>query len=106
MALQHFPDGDALLVITRDLVTSRKDVVSFPKSRFWVWLPTYRESSFATLGSLFQLPTLLGFPLQSFTPSRGSKNPFEFFFRSCAFVQNLIDFESALQRFDPLEKAA
>jgi len=33
-----------------------------------VWLPSRRRSLHHTLGSLFQLPTLLGFPLQSFPP--------------------------------------
>jgi hypothetical protein len=31
----------------------------------------------STLGNLFQLPTLMGFPLQSFSPLSWSKDPFE-----------------------------
>jgi len=35
-----------------------------------VWLPFRRCSSHPTLGSIFQLPTLMGFALQSFSPTR------------------------------------
>lgn len=96
----------SLFFIARDLATSGKIVVSSLRPRFWVWLPIYRETDFSTLGSLFQLPTLLGFPLQSFSPFQGSKNSFEFIFRSCAFLQDRLGLESTLQRFDPPEKAA
>jgi hypothetical protein len=43
----------------------------------------------STLGGLFQPPTLLGFPLQSFSPTRRSKQGFPCSLRSCAFVRNL-----------------
>jgi hypothetical protein len=42
-----------------------------------------------TLGGLFQPPTLMGFPLQSFSPTQRSKRSFLCFLRSCAFVRNL-----------------
>jgi hypothetical protein len=40
-----------------------------------VWLPAQRFRP-TSLGSLFQLPTLLGFALQSFSPLQGSTDPF------------------------------
>lgn len=57
-------------------------------------------------GSLSQLPTLWGFPLQSFSPSQGSKKGFPSLFRSCAFPQNPSGFDPALQRLMPLGKAS
>jgi hypothetical protein len=58
------------------------------------------------LGDLFQSPTLLGFALQSFSPSLGSSRPFERDLHSCAFLRNLTkDLVAALQRFCPPAKA-
>jgi hypothetical protein len=42
----------------------------------------------SVLESLFQLSTLLGFPLQSFSPTRRSKRSFLCFLRSCALLRN------------------
>jgi len=58
------------------------------------------------LGSIFQLPTLMGFALQSFPFLFGdrifvSKNSF----RSCASLHNLRGLASALQRLPPTEEA-
>jgi len=59
-----------------------------------------------TLGSLFQLPTLVGFALQSFRLSLGGRNSVSTTsFRSCAFLHNLIGHVSALQRVHPTKKA-
>jgi len=41
-----------------------------------VWLPSRRRSALSILGSLFQLPTLLGFALRSFPPTRWSNQAF------------------------------
>jgi len=41
-----------------------------------VWLPFRRSLSNPILGSLFQLPTLMGFALQSFAPTRWSRDAF------------------------------
>jgi len=58
------------------------------------------------LGSLFQLPTLMGFALQSFTLSLGGRNDVSVVsIRSCAFVHNLIGHAPALQRVHPTQKA-
>jgi hypothetical protein len=51
-------------------------------------------SATLTLGSLFQLPTLMGFALQSFSPFPRSMGSFELTLRPRAFLQNL----SALYR--------
>ena len=53
-----------------------------------VWLPSRRCRRLRPLATLFQLPTLLGFALQSFTPFPRSTRSFEPVIRSRAFVQN------------------
>lgn len=45
-----------------------------------------RGVSYATLGSLFQLPALLGFSLQSFSPPQGSKKRFHLFYPLLRFL--------------------
>jgi hypothetical protein len=47
----------------------------------------------------------MGFSLQSFYPSRGSKNPFGSFFPLLRFLSKPFGFEPALQRLAPLKKA-
>jgi hypothetical protein len=57
------------------------------------------------LGSLFQLPTLLGFSLRSFVPT-GDRIPcFQGFFRSGAFLINPYGLLPALQRLHPARLA-
>jgi hypothetical protein len=56
------------------------------------------------LGSLFQLPTLMGFPLRSFAPLRWSVAGLPASFRPCAFLQNLPGLGPALRRLDPTQK--
>jgi hypothetical protein len=72
-----------------------------------VWLPSRCFSASIHLGSLFQLPTLLGFALQSFLSSqvirfRKVSLPT---FHSCAFLQNLSGLVPALQWLPPTWKA-
>jgi len=58
------------------------------------------------LGSLFQLPTLLSFALQSFPPLPWSVDPFESYLSAPALsYKTLSDFVPALQRLPPTEKA-
>lgn len=54
-----------------------------------VWLPSRRPSRLRLLESLFQLPTLLGFSLQSFSLIQGSTVCFQTLFHSCASLQTL-----------------
>jgi len=67
--------------------------------------PLDESSSVMTLGSLFQLPTLLGFALQSFSPPGGSRNPSESLFRPGTSRQNPNDLAPVLRRFPPTQKA-
>lgn len=63
-----------------------------------VWLPFLRSFVRASLGSLFHPPTLLGFALQSVSPSWRSRIGFPNLFRSCVFLQNLLSLAPTLQR--------
>lgn len=63
------------------------------------------ENFLSTRGSLFQLPTLMGFPLQSFHPFQGSKEPLGSSFPLLRFLSKPFGFELALQRLAPLKKA-
>jgi hypothetical protein len=54
-----------------------------------VWLPFRRFQALKVLGSLFQLPTLLGFSLRSFLPTGDRTSCFQDFFRSGTFLTNL-----------------
>jgi hypothetical protein len=61
---------------------------------------------FSILGSLFQLPTLMGFALQSFRLLFSGRNKVSSVpLRSCAFLHNLIGHAPALQRIHPTKKA-
>jgi hypothetical protein len=57
--------------------------------------------SFSLLGSLFQLPTLIGFALQSFAPFKWSKKSFLSFFPLLHLVTKPHDLATVLQRLDP-----
>jgi len=67
--------------------------------------PLYELLSPYTLGSLFQLPTLLGFSLQSFSPPQGSVDPFEPTSPLLHFLKKPLGLVSTLQRVSPTEKA-
>ena len=74
-----FPDP-VTLFFTPPSVKRLADVAVSPRSPVLrVWLPSRRCQPYKTLGSLFQLPTLLGFALQSFPPTDRSKKGFPFF---------------------------
>jgi hypothetical protein len=60
---------------------------------------------FKILGSLFQLPTLLGFSLRSFFPTGDRSSCFQGFFRSGVFSINLNGLLSTLQRLYPTRLA-
>lgn len=66
-----------------------------------VWLPSRGFQLSCIPGSLFQLPTPMGFTLQSFSPFDRSKRGFPLSFRSCVFVENLIGLPPTLQRVNP-----
>jgi len=70
---------------------------------FRVWLPSGRPP-FIGPGNLFQLPTLLGFPLQSFPLIDGSKKSFLLFFRSRASFPNLPAWNWRLSDFFPIHE--
>jgi hypothetical protein len=70
-----------------------------------VWLPFRRFLALKILGSLFQLPTLLGFSLRSFVPTGDRMPCFQGFFRSGAFLANLYGLLPALQRLYPSRPA-
>jgi len=53
------------------------------------------------LGSLFQLPTLLGFTLQSFSPFKWSKKSFLSFSPLVHLIAKPHDLATVLQRLDP-----
>jgi len=61
---------------------------------------------FKILGSLFQLPTFLGFSLRSFVPTGDRTSCFHDFFRSGVFPINLYGLLPTLQRLDPTRLAA
>jgi hypothetical protein len=64
-----------------------------------VWLPFRRFSALRILGSLFQLPTLLGLSLRSFVPTSDRMSCFQNFFRSGAFLTNI---SACYRRFNGL----
>jgi hypothetical protein len=55
--------------------------------------------------SLFQLPTLLGFTLQSFSPFQGSNDLFRSFFPLVQFLKKPFGLLPLLQWLDPPKKA-
>lgn len=57
---------------------SEKRCPAFQKCRTQGLATLSTESASQILGNLFQLPTLLGFTLQSFHPSRQLQKPFDF----------------------------
>lgn len=62
----------------------------------------HKESfDFSLLGSLFQLPTLLGFALQSFTPFKWSKKSFLSFSPLLHLATKPHDLAAVLQRLTP-----
>lgn len=66
----------------------------------------HKESlSFSLLGSLFQLPTLIGFALQSLSPSKWSKRSFPLSPPLLHLITKPHDLATVLQRFDPTWKA-
>jgi hypothetical protein len=70
-----------------------------------VWLPFRRFQPSSILGSLFQLPTLMGFALQSFSLPSWSTSRFQEVLRSCAFLSTPVGLIAALQRFAPTKVA-
>jgi hypothetical protein len=58
-----------------------------------------------SLGSLFQLPTLLGFSLQSFSPPQGSVDPFEPTSPLLHFLKKPLGLLPVLQWLPPPRKA-
>jgi hypothetical protein len=70
-----------------------------------VWLPSRRPAVVETLGSLFQLPTLLGFALQSFPPPQGSRSSFEPLSPLSRSPSKPRGLEPAPQRLSPLMEA-
>jgi hypothetical protein len=101
-ALQHFRVKRPFFSLSR---ASEKRCAALQKSHPQGLATLSMVSALFTLGSLFQLPTLLGFALQSFAPSRGSKNPFEFSSPLRRFPIKPPGLMPALQRLCPPGKA-
>jgi len=70
-----------------------------------VWLPSRRGQAPRTLGGLFHPPTLLGFPLQSFSPPPRSDGRFRPPFPFLRLEPKPPGFGAALQRLGPTEGA-
>jgi hypothetical protein len=67
--------------------------------------PLNVETSATFLGNLFQLPTLVSFSLQSFTPFRWSKKSYLNFYSLLHFFVKPLDLTTVLQRLEPIWKA-
>jgi hypothetical protein len=91
----------------RSLAKRLESVALPPRSpALRVWLPSRRRQHPPTRGSLFQLPTLVGFALQSFHPPRRSGRRFPFLsFHPGSFPPNLPGLAVELGRLDPTEEA-
>lgn len=63
--------------------------------------PLKESVNFSLLGSLFQLPTLLGFALQSFSPFKWSEKSFLSPSPFLHLVTKPHDLATVLQRLDP-----
>jgi hypothetical protein len=71
-----FPDPSALL-LHFPYEKRPRNLAGFPESAVLrVWLPSRRCKPSQILGDVFQPPTLLGFALQSFSPSQWSIGSF------------------------------
>jgi hypothetical protein len=87
-ALQYFRNQRPFF----SLLLLKKRLRSFARllksSTLRVWLPSRRSQALQSLGNLFQSPTLLGLPLQSFALLLWSTPCLHQVFRSCTFLQN------------------
>jgi hypothetical protein len=101
LALQHFRIRSPLS--SRSLLRARPVGVRLPhrRSRPQGLATLTTAYSFPILESLFQLPTLLGFALQSLFPIQRSSRGFSQFFPLLRFPTRLFSLVPALQRLPP-----
>lgn len=102
MALQHIRNEKPFITHVKFSSHVLKNGAFSPGSFLFGFGYPHKESfGFSLLGSLFQLPTLLGFALQSFTPFKWSKKSFPSFSPLLHLIAKPHDLATVLQRLDP-----